>query len=121
MGEKSTLVLGASVNPDRYANRAIKSLRRYGHPVYAIGLREGNVADVSIQKGRPDLKNIDTVTLYMSAKNQEQYYDYIVSLKPNRIIYNPGAENDELEKLAEKNNIENIQACTLVLLATNQY
>jgi uncharacterized protein len=121
MAEKATLVLGASENPDRYANRAIKALRRKGHPVYAIGNRTGKVLDVDIIKGRPVLENVDTVTLYLSHKNQVQYYDYIVSLNPKRIIYNPGAENDELASLAEKNNIENLEACTLVMLATDQY
>ena len=121
MSEKLTLVFGASENPDRYSNRAILKLRQYGHPVVAIGLREGIVADVKIQKDKPDLKNVDTVTLYLSAKNQLPYYDYIVSLKPKRIIYNPGAENSELEELAEKNGIENLEACTLVLLATGQF
>jgi uncharacterized protein len=121
MNEKTTLVLGASENPERYANKAIRALRRKGIPVFAIGLRPGKVMDVDIIKGRPELKNIDTVTLYLSHKNQEQYYDYILSLHPKRIIYNPGAENAELEALAEKNNIENMEACTLVLLATEQF
>ena len=119
--EKFTLVLGASMNPERYSNKAIRSLRSHGQPVYAIGLRQGRVGDVDILTGQPPLKNVDTVTLYLSEKNQKQYYDYIVSLKPNRIIYNPGAENAELEILAEKNGIENLEACTLVLLATEQY
>jgi len=121
MNEKLTVVLGASENPDRYSNRAILKLRQYGHPVAAIGLREGVVADVRIQKDKPELKDVDTVTMYLSAKNKVQYYDYIISLKPKRIIYNPGAENGELEELAEKNNIENLEACTLVLLATSQF
>jgi predicted CoA-binding protein len=121
MEEKKTLVLGATENTDRYANRAIRSLRNHGHPVVAIGLRNGRVLDVDITKEHPQFTDVDTVTLYLSAKNQKSYYDYIVSLRPRRIIYNPGAENPELEELAEKNNIENVEACTLVLLATGQY
>lgn len=121
MKEKTTLVLGASENMDRYANRAIRSLRQAGHPVLAVGLREGRVVDVDIHKGQPSFEGVNTVTLYLSKKNQFQYYDYILSLKPERIIYNPGAENEELEELASKNNIENLEACTLVLLATGQY
>jgi predicted CoA-binding protein len=121
MDEKPTLVLGASLNPNRYSNQAIHRLRHYGHPVFAIGLREGDVDDVHIRKSIPDLKNIHTITLYLSPKNQLQYYEYMLSLKPKRIIYNPGAENEELELLANKNNIENLEACTLVLLATDQY
>jgi predicted CoA-binding protein len=121
MGNKTTLVMGATENTDRYSNRAIRSLRKYGHPVKAIGLRAGKVDDVIIEKGTPDFSDIDTVTMYLSEKNQKQYQDYIISLKPKRIIYNPGAENPELEELASKNNIENLEACTLVLLATGQY
>jgi predicted CoA-binding protein len=121
MEQKHTVLLGASENTDRYANRAIRSLRNHGHPVTAIGLRDGKVVDVQIVKTRPEVKDVDTVTLYLSAKNQKQYYDYILSLHPKRIIYNPGAENDELAALAEQNNIENMEACTLVLLATGQF
>lgn len=121
MQEKKTLVLGASENPERYANRAIRALRSKGHPVVAVGLRAGRVSDVDILKDMPKLTDIDTITLYLSAKNQKSYYDYILSLHPKRIIYNPGAENDELAKLAGNNNIENLEACTLVLLATGQY
>ena len=121
MEGKATLVLGASTNPERYSNQAIKSLRKHGQAVYAIGLKEGNIDDVAIQTGLPELKNVDTVTMYLSAKNQLQYYDYILSLKPKRIIFNPGAENDELLALAMENKIENLEACTLVMLATGQY
>lgn len=119
--EKVTLVLGASVNPERYANRAIKSLRRHGHPVYALGIKEGTVDDVMIKTGIPEFKDVDTVTLYLSVKNQKQYYDYIFSLKPKRIIYNPGAENEELSAMAAEKKIENLEACTLIMLATGQY
>ena len=121
MKGKATLVLGASINQERYSNKAIKSLRKHGQTVYAIGLKEGKVDDVTIQTGLPELKNVDTVTMYLSAKNQFQYYAYIISLKPKRIIFNPGAENDELFALAADNKIENLEACTLVMLATGQY
>jgi predicted CoA-binding protein len=116
-----TLVLGASENPDRYSNRAIRSLRKHNHEVAAIGLREGNVGDVRIQKGLPELTDVDTVTIYMNAKNQEQFRDYILSLHPRRIIFNPGAENYELEALAREKGISVENACTLVMLATEQY
>jgi predicted CoA-binding protein len=121
MEEKKTVVFGASENVERYANKAIRSLRKHGHPVVAIGLREGKVLDVDIIKENPPIANVDTVTLYMSEKNQKNLQDYILSLNPKRIIYNPGAENPELEALAEKKGIENMEASTLVLLATNQF
>jgi predicted CoA-binding protein len=121
MRSKKTLVLGASANPSRYSNIAIHRLSAYNHGVVAVGLREGHVGNVNIVKGQPEAHNVDTITLYLNAKNQQQYYDYILSLKPRRIIFNPGAENEELEELANKNNIEILQACTLVMLSTGQY
>jgi len=121
MGQGKTLVLGASTNPLRYSYRAIRALRQHKHGVYAIGLRDGVVDDVEIISTKSELKDVETITLYLSQKNQKQYYDYIVSLKPKRIIYNPGAENKELSEIAEKAGIQNVEACTLVLLATGQY
>lgn len=122
MGEsKKTLVLGASDNPSRYSFLAINRLRNQGHPVVAIGKKNSIVADVTIEKEKKDWKGIDTVTVYLNPLHQQEYYDYILSLKPKRIIFNPGAENDELADLAIKNGITPIEACTLVLLSTNQY
>jgi len=118
---KKTLVLGASDNPSRYSYLAINRLRSHGHPVVAIGKKNSMVADVPIEKEKKDWNNVDTVTLYLNPTHQQQYYDYILSLKPKRIIFNPGAENDELADLAVKNGIKPIEACTLVLLSTNQY
>ena len=116
-----TLVIGASLKEIRYSNRAIRMLRNYGHEVKAIGLREGNVLDVSITKEKKDFSDIDTVTLYLNPKRQQEYYDYIIGLQPRRVIFNPGTENPELYELLLKNNIENEIACTLVLLSTDQY
>lgn len=118
---KKTLVLGASENPERYSNMAIRRLRAMGHDVVAIGIRPGKVEDVEIVKEHPAIKNLDTVSLYLNPKNQERYYDYIVAQKPKRIIFNPGAENPVLEKLARESGIEPMEACTLVLLSTGQY
>ena len=119
--KKKTLVLGASDNPSRYSFLAIHRLRGHGHPVVAIGKKTGMVGDVAIEKEKKEWKNVDTVTLYLNPAHQKQYYDYLVSLKPKRIIFNPGAENDELSELAIKNEIIPMEACTLVLLSTNQY
>ena len=119
--DKKTLVLGASPNPDRYSNLAVKRLRDHDHRVIAVGIRDGLIDDVEIQKGMPQEKEVDTVTMYLNPQRQKQYYDYLLSLKPRRIIFNPGAENAELEKLARENNIEPVEACTLVMLSTGQY
>ncbi len=118
---KKTLVLGASENPSRYSNMAVYSLRNHKHDVVAIGRKPGRIDDVEIVTGLPELQNIDTVTMYLNHINQLPYYDYILRLKPKRIIFNPGAENDELEKKANENGIETIEACTLVLLSIGNY
>ena len=119
--KKKTVVLGASKNPARYSYLAIHRLAAHNHPVVAIGRREGVVGTTNIITETLPEENVDTITLYLNAQNQKQYYNYILSLKPKRIIFNPGAENAELAELARKNNIQPVEACTLVLLATNQY
>ncbi|MGY8910412.1 CoA-binding protein [Polaribacter vadi] len=117
----TTLVIGASTNPNRYSNIAIKRLRDKNLSVLALGLRKGRVLDVDIDDEKVAYKNIDTVTLYLNPKRQEEYYDYIISLQPRRVIFNPGTENMEFIKLLKNNQIESEIACTLVLLSTNQY
>lgn len=121
MANKKTLVLGASPNPARYSHLAIKRLTANQHPVVAIGRRKGNIDNVEIDTQQKPIDDIDTVTLYLNANNQKQYYDYILSLKPKRIIFNPGAENEELNDLATTKGIKTMEACTLVLLSTKQY
>ena len=119
---KSTLVLGASDNSSRYSYLAVHKLISYGHPVKAIGKHKGSVAtDVAIETEKQPYDAIDTVTLYINPAHQKEYYDYILSLKPKRIIFNPGTENPELEELARNNHIEAVEACTLVMLSTGQY
>lgn len=116
-----TLVLGASTNPSRYSNIAIHRLRKQNIEVEAFGIKSGNVMDVSIDTERKKYNNLDTVTLYLNPKRQEEYYDYLLELKPRRVIFNPGTENTELISLLQKNGIETEVACTLVLLSMNQY
>ena len=118
---KTTLVLGASANPSRYSNIAINRLRSKNHPVVAIGKRNGTVGDTPVETTTRDIENLDTVTLYLNPNNQKPYYQYIIDLKPKRIIFNPGTENDELVEIAKKEGIQPIEACTLVLLSTGQY
>ena len=116
-----TLVLGASLNEDRYSNRVVKKLKENKQEVVAFGLKEGAIAGVTIDVEKKDYKNIDTVTLYLNPKRQEAYFEYIIALKPRRVLFNPGTENSEFVQLLLENNIESDIACTLVLLATNQY
>jgi uncharacterized protein len=121
MTAKKTLVLGASVNPARYSNLAVQKLTAYNHPVVALGKKTGSIGNTIIETEKKDFDNIDTVTLYLNPQRQQEYYDYIFSLHPKRIIFNPGAENDELADMAKEKGIIAQEACTLVLLSTNQY
>lgn len=116
-----TLVMGASEKTDLYSNKAIRMLREHGYPVVAMGLREGQVLDVPIVKQPISDSKIDTVTLYLNPQNQRPHYQYLISLHPRRIIFNPGTENPELIRLASEKGIETLEACTLVMLSTRQY
>jgi hypothetical protein len=119
--KKKTLVLGASANPERYSFLAVNSLRKHGHPVTAIGNKPAAIADVEVGTEKKAFTDINTVTLYLNPKNQLPYYDYILALNPQRIIFNPGTENDELAALAHSKGIQTQEACTLVLLSTGQF
>ena len=118
---KKTLLLGASENTQRYSNMAIKSLRLHDNEVIAIGKKEGVVEDVRIGTEKKSLENIDTVSIYLNPQNQKEYEAYILSLKPKRIIFNPGAENKPFAEKAREAGITPVEACTLVLLTTGQY
>lgn len=118
---KKTLVFGASTNPSRYSYLAINRLVDNGHEVVAFGLRNGQVAGVEIDIELKEYDGIDTITLYMNPQRQLDYYEYLMSLNPKRIIFNPGTENPEFYKLLREKNIQFEQACTLVLLSINQY
>ena len=121
MEKDKTLVLGASEEPSRYSNMAIRMLRKHGCSVVAIGRKAGQVEDVTIETGTPLRADIDTVTLYMNPVHQRPLLDWIIALAPRRIIYNPGTENPELQALASEKHIENLEACTLVMLSTGAY
>lgn len=118
---KKTLIIGASENPERYSYKAIHSLVNHNQPIVAIGLKSGNVAGVSFDSEKTHFDNIHTISLYVSAKNQSEYYSYIINLRPKRVIFNPGTENETLKKMLDDNGIEAIEACTLVMLSTNQF
>ena len=121
MMKKKTLVIGASEKPERYSNKAIKALRKHQHPVVAIAPRAGRVDDVEFDTGKLLYDDLDTVTLYVGPRHQSGYYDYLIDLKPRRVIFNPGTENDELAGRLADNGIEVQEACTLVLLSIGAY
>ena len=118
---KTTVVIGASDNHERYSNKAVRSLQKYGYKAIPVGIHEGEINGLKIITDKPQLKDVDTITLYVSPKNQPVWYDYIIGLKPKRVIFNPGTENSELELLLQKNNIKTIEACTLVMLSIGTY
>ena len=118
---KKTMVLGASANPARYSYLAIKKLTAHQHPVVAIGKKNGKVGEVNIGTDHLPVSDVDTITLYLNPVNQQQYYDYILNLKPKRIIFNPGTENEYLIKRAKENDIETVVGCTLVMLSIGNY
>jgi len=121
METKKTLVIGASENPERYSHMAVQKLIAHQHAVVAIGAKKGSIDGIVIETEKIPFPEIDTVTLYINPSRQPAYYDYIFSLNPKRIIFNPGAENEEFYHLAKQKGILTQEACTLVLLSTNQY
>ena len=123
LSEKKTLVIGASLKPDRTSFTAMNMLAENGVPVLGLGLKPGSVGGYSIQVGLDDIDKgeFHTVTMYMNAKRQEEYIDFILSIEPKRIIFNPGAENPELYAQAKTKGIECHNACTLVMLNFGQF
>lgn len=116
------MIIGASIKPERYSNKAARLLKEYGHDVIAIGKKKGTIEDIAIINHFPEITDIDTVTMYIGKRHQPEYYHYLTQIiHPERIIFNPGSENPELEELALKNHIEVIHHCTLVMLRTGEY
>ena len=120
---KKTVIIGATPDRSRYAYLAAQMLTEYDHEIVPLSIKKGEVFGKEILdlRKRPSIENVDTVTLYIGPQNQPEWYDYIISLKPKRIIFNPGTENDQLEKLAEEKGIEAVEGCTLVMLRSRQY
>ena len=118
---KPTLIIGASENPERYSNKAALSLKKHGHSIYLLGNKSGQIDGITIETEKLDIQNIDTITLYVNKNNQEFYKNYIYSLKPKRIVFNPGAENSEFFAEALKKGIDCVEACTLVMLSIGNY
>ncbi len=119
--DNATLVFGASTNPERYSNKAMRMLKEYNHSIVAIGGRENEYDGIKIMTGHPEIKGVDTITMYMGEDRQAEHEEYLLSLQPRRIIFNPGAENPSLFSKARAQGIEVVEACTLVMLRTGQY
>jgi uncharacterized protein len=117
----TTLVIGASTNPDRYSYKAIKSLLQHNQHVVAIGAKPGEVGGVQFVTNQFLFDQIDTITLYINPTVQQDYIHYILDLKPRRVIFNPGTENEDFQTLLQQHNIIAQEACTLVLLSIGAY
>ena len=119
--KKKTLVLGASTNPDRYSYMAVRKLKYANVPVVAVGLREGEISGIIIEKPYPKFEGIHTITLYIGPKNLPAYQDYILGLNPKRVIFNPGTESPEFAEILSGAGIEVVFACTLIMISNNLY
>lgn len=113
---KKTVVLGASPNPARYSFKAVKSLLRYGHDAVAVGFRPGVIYDKFIQRGMPEIQGVHTIALYIGPERQQEYHDYIISLQPKRVIFNPGTVDEPYMEKLRNRGIEVVEGCTLVML-----
>ena len=120
---KKTVIIGATPNTARYAYIAAQMLTQYQHPIVPVGIKQGAINGQAILdlREKPAIDNPDTVTLYIGPRHQPEWYDYILGLKPQRLIFNPGTENRELYQRATQQGIEAVEACTLVMLRAGTY
>lgn len=118
---KTTLVLGASLKEMRFSHICVKTLVSGHLPVFAFGLREGMIGSIPVQTGFPELKNIQTVTLYLGPQNQKPWYNYILKMNPERVVFNPGTENMEFENLLTDAGIEVIEDCTIMMIQSGRF
>jgi uncharacterized protein len=118
---KKTVVLGASPNPARHSFKAMKSLLHCGHEAVAVGFRPGVIFDKFIQRGMPEIENVHTIALYIGQERQKEYHDYIISLQPQRVIFNPGTVNEAFMQELKENGIEAVDGCALVMLDDGKF
>ncbi|MCP4312202.1 MAG: CoA-binding protein [Bacteroidetes bacterium] len=121
MKNTKTLVLGASPNPVRFSYKAVKSLKRHEKEVVPVGFRSGEIEDIEILVGKPAIEGVHTISMYIGSSRQEDYYDYIISLKPKRVIFNPGTVNPPFMAKLQKEEIEPVSACMLVMLSEGEF
>jgi len=121
--KKKTVIIGATDNPGRYAYLAAGMLKENGHPIVPMSIHQGEVQGQELLDLREKIpvEGVDTVTMYINPSHQKEWEDYIISLDPKRVIFNPGAENQGFMDRLEKAGVEVIAACTLVMIRTNQF
>lgn len=118
---KKVMVLGASPNTRRFSHICVRTLLEQGYSVVPIGKRKGRINGEEIVTDKPSVDDLHTVTLYLGAQNQESYYQYILDLQPERIIFNPGAENPHFARMAKEQGIEVVESCTLLMLNSGNF
>jgi uncharacterized protein len=120
---KKTVIIGATTDPSRYAFLAARMLTHYNNEIVPIGIKKGDLFGTKILNifDKPKVEDVHTITLYIGPQRQPEWYEYLLSLNPKRIIFNPGTENDVLIRMAEERGIEAVEGCTLVMLRSNQY
>ena len=120
---KKTVIIGATTNPGRYAYLAARMLTEYNHEIVPVGIKHGEIFGREILNifDKPAINDVDTVTMYIGPQRQPEHYDFILGLKPKRIIFNPGTENDEFIRRASEQGVQTLEACTLVMLRSLQY
>jgi predicted CoA-binding protein len=116
-----SVVLGASSNHSRYSNKAVRSLLKRDHEVVPVGTKTGEIKELEILTGKPAIPDVDTVLIYIAPNRQSDYYDYVLSLKPRRVIFNPGTHNQEFIDLVKENGIEAVEDCALIMLNAGEY
>lgn len=115
------VVLGASPNHSRYSNKAVRSLLKRDHKVVPVGTKAGEIKELEILTGKPNIEDVDTVLLYLAPNRQSEYYDYVIGLKPRRVIFNPGTHNPEFIELLQDKDIEAVEDCALIMLNSGDY
>jgi len=116
------VVLGASDNPERTSNMAVNRLLENGHDVVPVHPALERIGDLTVVPSLDEVEPpVDTLTVYVSPTVSSSLRDAIVGMAPGRVIFNPGAENPELEADLANEGIPTLRACTLVLLSTGQF
>jgi predicted CoA-binding protein len=116
-----TLVLGASNNTHRYSYLATVELLEHGHEVIPVGIKKASINNIPITGVYPENEDIHTLAMYLSAENQEKYYDSILNNPPKRVIFNPGTHNPVLENKLKNIGVDVLHSCVLIMLSNNQY
>lgn len=116
------VIVGASDRPDRYAHKALLALRRHGHETVLVHPRLKEIEGQAVHASLGEIRGpVDTVTMYVGATASANMGPDLIALKPTRVIFNPGAENQALQQQLAQAGIRPEEACTLVMLATDQF